>query len=96
MQLRRNWRTVRIQFYYQLQNLFEKASRLQRDAITYRDALSSYHNGAYLRKALDSGEISLLNYLLEMTYYYDVMNKVLETEKELGLTLAELSMYHAL
>jgi len=86
----------RIQFYYQLQNLFEKASRLQRDAITYRDALSSYHNGAYLRKALDSGEISLLNYLLEMTYYYDVMNKVLETEKELGLTLAELSMYHAL
>mgnify|MGYP000895792494 CR=1 FL=1 len=86
----------RIQFYYHLQNLFEKASRLQRDAITYRDALSSYHNGAYLRKALDSGEISLLNYLLEMTYYYDVMNKVLETEKELGLTLAELSMYHAL
>jgi len=55
----------------------------------------SYHNGAYLRKALDSGEISLLNYLLEMTYYYDVMNKVLETEKELGLTLAELSLYHA-
>lgn len=86
----------RIQFYHRLQNLFLKASRLQRDVLAYREALSSYHNGAYLRKALDSGEISLLNYLLEMTYYYDVINKVLETEKELGLTLAELSLYHAL
>lgn len=81
----------RVQFYHRLQNLFLKASRLQKEAYSYRDALSSYHNGAYLTKALESGEISLLNYLLEMTYYYDVMNRVLETEKELGLTLAELS-----
>ena len=85
----------RMQFYHRLQNLFMKAKRLQHEAASYRQALTEYNNETFLKKALDSGEISLLNYLLEMTYFYDATNRVLETEKELGLTLAELSQYDA-
>jgi hypothetical protein len=40
---------------------------------------------------LDAGEISLLNYLLEVEYYYDAINKALEAERNYQLTVAELS-----
>lgn len=82
---------TKTQFYNRLQNLFIRSSGLQENALKYRNALSSFNNEALLKKALDSGEISLLNYLLEIEYYYDAMNKVLEAERDLGLSLAELS-----
>jgi outer membrane protein TolC len=81
----------KLQFYHRLQNLFIKAKRLQQEAASYRQALSAYNNEAFLKKALESGEVSLLNYLLEITYYYDAMQKMLESERDLGFALAELS-----
>jgi len=81
----------KLQFYHRLQNLFLKASRLQQEVTSYRQALSSYSNEVFLKKALESGEISLLYYLLEITYYYEAMQKMLESERELGFALAELS-----
>jgi hypothetical protein len=44
-----------------------------------------------LKKALDAGEISLLTYLMEVEYYYDAINKVLEAERDYELAAAELS-----
>lgn len=82
---------TKVQFYNRLQNLFMKSSALQENALKYRNALSSYSNDALLKKALDAGEISLLDYLLEIEYYYDAMNKVLEAERDFNLSLAELS-----
>ena len=81
----------KIQFYGRLQNLYKRSSGLQANALKYREALSAYNNEVLLKKALDSGEISLLNYLLEIEYYYDAMNKVLEAERDFGLSMAELS-----
>ncbi|MDR2917255.1 MAG: TolC family protein [Tannerella sp.] len=82
---------TKVQFYSNLQNLFMKSSGLQQNALKYRSALSSYSNDAFLQKALDAGELSLLNYLLEIAYYYDAMNNVLEAERDFNLSLAELS-----
>lgn len=81
---------TKTQFYNRLQNLFMRSSGLQENASRYRNSLLSYSNDVLLKRALDSGEISLLNYLLEIEYYYDAMNKVLESERDLGLSLAEL------
>ena len=81
----------KIQFYNRLHNLFTRSSGLQANALKYRNDLSSYNNKALLKKALDSGEISLLNYLLEIEFYYDAMNKVLEAERDFSLSMAELS-----
>lgn len=86
----------RMQLYHQLQNLYMSASRLQQEVAGYRDALSSYSNEALLKKALDRGEISLLHYLLEITYYYEAMNRMLEAERDLGLTLAKLAVIYPL
>jgi Outer membrane protein len=81
----------RISFYGRLQSLYKKASELNRNATDYRSALSSYSNDSLLRKALDSGEISLLEYLLELEFYYDAVNNMLEAERDYELSLAELS-----
>lgn len=82
---------TRMQFYTQLQNLFVKASGLQKSASTYRSSLGNFNNAVLLKKALDLGEISLLDYLLEMQYYYDTMENILTAEKDFELALAELS-----
>ncbi|MDR2910665.1 MAG: TolC family protein [Bacteroidales bacterium] len=82
---------TKIQFYSNLQNLFVKSSRLRQNALQYRHALSAYSNNAFLQKALDAGELSLLNYLLEIEYYYDAMNNMMEAERDFNLSLAELS-----
>ena len=81
----------KIQFYNHLQQLFAKSSGLQENAAKYRQTLNEHNNESLLKKSLELGEISLLNYLLEAEYYYDTVNKALETERDLQMTIAELS-----
>ncbi|MDR2125718.1 MAG: TolC family protein [Prevotellaceae bacterium] len=80
----------RIQFYKSLQNLYAKAANLKQTLQKYQKSLSAYNNGRLLKKALDSGEISLLDYLLESQYYYELFNKMLEAERDYELTVAAL------
>jgi len=82
---------TKVQFYNRLQNLHLKAAGLQQNAMKYRTSLQNFSNEPLLKKALDAGELSLLNYLLEIEYYYDAMNKALEAERDYQLSVAELS-----
>ena len=79
------------QFYNRLRVLYFKAAALGQTAQKLRQALSAYNNEPLLKKALDAGEISLLDYLLETGYYYDAMNKALEAERDYQKAIAELS-----
>ena len=81
----------KVQFYNRLQTLFFKVSALQQNAQKLPKSLSDYSNAPLLQKALDAGEISRLNYLLEIEYYYEAMNKALEAERNYELAMAELS-----
>ena len=81
----------KIQFYNRLQTLYAKAVALQQNAQTVRQSLGDYNNEELLKKALDAGEISLLNYLFEIEYYYNAMNMALETERDSEMATAELS-----
>jgi len=78
------------QFCNRLQTLYQKAVALQQNALTAMQSLTAYGNEPLLKKALDAGEISLLNYLLEIEFYYDAMNRALEIECDFELTVAEL------
>lgn len=82
---------TRMQFYTSLQNLFMKASRLQQSVMTYRHSLKDFNNAGLLKRALDMGEISLLDYLLKMQYHYDAIANALAAEKDFELALADLS-----
>jgi outer membrane protein TolC len=85
-----NFDDKQIQFYRSLQNLYFKAISLQQTSQKYQKSLSEYNNERLLKKALDAGEISLLDYLLESQYYYELFNKMLETERDYELTISKL------
>jgi len=80
----------RAHFYNRLQTLYYKAAVLQQNAQKVRQSLSQNNNAPLLKKALDAGEISLLNYLLELEFYYNAINNALEAERDFELTMAEL------
>ncbi len=84
---------TKIQFYNRLQSTYLRAFALQQNAMQGKKALSTYSNEPLLKKALDAGEISLLSYLLEIGYYYDTVNKVLEAERDFEQAVAELSAF---
>ncbi|MGL4908741.1 MAG: TolC family protein [Bacteroidales bacterium] len=80
-----------IQFYHQLYSLYQRAISLHTSLSRYRTTLTQQNTENLLHKALNGGAISLLNYLLELQYYYEATDKLLQTEQELALTLAQLS-----
>lgn len=82
---------TKVQFYSRLQSSYLKAAALQQNAQKIRQSLSAYGNEPLLKKALDAGEIPLLNYLLEIEYFYNAVNKALEAERDYELAVAELS-----
>lgn len=82
---------TRMQFYNNLQRLFVNASHLQNAIMDYQTSLSTFNNGELLKKALDAGEISLLDYLMEIQFYYDAYEKAIAAERDFEITRAELS-----
>ena len=44
-----------------------------------------------LKKALDAGEISMLDYILQLGLYYDSVNQALQAELDYQKAFAELS-----
>jgi outer membrane protein TolC len=84
---------TKIQLYNQLKSLHSKANVLQQNVIEYRTKLLKYNSSELLRKALEEGEISIVEYSLELAFYYDSTDKLLEMERELHKTWAELNQY---
>lgn len=79
------------QFYNRLQNLYMRANGLQQTAAGYRKSLQSLNNTDLLMKALEVGEINLLNYIIEIGLYYDTVNQTLAAERDFEKALADLS-----
>lgn len=82
---------TRQQFYSQLQILYSRTAGLKMTAEKYRQSLAAVNNTDLLKKALDAGEISLLDYILEMGLYYNTVNQTLEAERDYQKAFAELS-----
>ena len=83
----------KIQFYNQLKALHNKAIGLQANVEGYREELLRFDNTDLLKKALDQGEISLIDYTLELSVYYESVNTLLFQELKLNKILAELKQY---
>jgi outer membrane protein TolC len=79
------------QFYGRLQILYNRAAGLKLMAEKYRKSLTSLNNAELLKKALDAGEVSLLDYIIEMRLLYETVNKALEAERDFNKAYAELS-----
>lgn len=83
----------KLQWYNRLKTLHSKSIALQQQATDYRQKLQLFDQTVPLQKALDNGETSLIEYLMEISVYYQYTDKLLETERELHLGIAELNRY---
>jgi outer membrane protein, heavy metal efflux system len=84
----------KLRFYYQLEAQFEKAVALQETVEDFRQSIFRLDNTEMLKMALDLGEISLAEYILELTIYYGSIDRLLEAERELQVATEELYRYH--
>lgn len=84
---------AKLQFYNHLQGLFQKAVTLQKTLTDFRQKLNGVGNNALLQKALTHGEISLTEYMLEFSIYYESYRQLLEMERDFSKTVAELNQY---
>lgn len=84
---------TKLQFYNNLKALHTKAISQQSSLNDYRTNLQLFDNSALLQKALDLGELSLAEYIFELSIYYESFNKLLELERNLNMTIVELNKY---
>lgn len=83
----------KLQFYNHLKALYDKAAALQKNVLGYRESLRQYANAGFLKTALDKGEISLINYITEFSFYYESISNLLSLERDLNMINAELNQF---
>ena len=84
---------TRLQFYNNLKALHNKAISLQRSLNEYRSMVEIFNSSALLQKAFEKGELSLTEYIYELSIYYETFNKLLALERDLNNTVVELNKF---
>ncbi|MDR1884123.1 MAG: TolC family protein [Prevotella sp.] len=84
---------TRLQFQNTLKNRYDKAYGLSVLLNEYQEILNVADNRDLLKKALDKGQLSLIDYLLELSVYYETLGKYIETEKDYQLAVSELQQW---
>jgi len=71
----------------------EKTQSLKENLDNYSLVLENVNNIDLLKKSLDLGEISAIEYFLEISYFYETYDNYLLVEKEYQQSIAELLRY---
>ena len=79
------------QFYGNMEIQYYRTAGLKAAAEKYRATLAANDNSLLLKKSLDEGEISVLDYLVGIGLYYDAVNQALDAERAYLKAYAELS-----
>ncbi|GEM_PF-3182 len=81
---------ARLQLRVRLEGLYRRALALQAVATDYRNALQQANSAPLLRKALEAGSLSLLDYLTEVGQLYEAMEQAWAAERDFRQAQAEL------
>jgi len=84
---------AKLQFYNSMKATHSKVISLQTNVTDYRSKLAMYSNSELLEKAFNKGEISLTEYMYELSLYYESMYKLLEMEMNYNISFVELNRY---
>jgi outer membrane protein, heavy metal efflux system len=76
--------------YYEIKNLYEKYTNLKITLHEYQTIFATLNNTTLLNKALALGELTTIQYFMEINYYTEALNNFLQTEKEYHAAIAEL------
>ena len=79
--------------YYDIKQKYERMTNLKITLDKYQTLFSSLNNVELLDKSLSLGQISTIEYFMEMTYYYEALKNYLKTEMEYNKVVAELYKY---
>ena len=79
--------------YYDIKRKYERMTNLKTTLEEYQTIFSSLNNVALLDKSLSLGEISTIEYFIEMSFYYESLKNYLKTEMEYNKVVAELYKY---
>lgn len=83
----------RIRAYNGLKGLYDKASQLKFSLEDYKITLETMNSEELLKIALDSGEISILDYIVEQAIYYQAIENYAAVQMEYNITLAQLNYF---
>jgi len=75
---------------FYIKQLYEKHQNLKSLVEEYNQVLLNANNSELLNKALKAGQISSIEYFMELSYFYTAYDKLLLKDKELQKTIAEL------
>jgi outer membrane protein, heavy metal efflux system len=83
----------RNQQYHEIKSLYEKYTNLKVTLDEFRSNFETLNSTALLNKALYLGEISTIQYWMEINYYRDALNNFLQIEMDYQLTISELNKF---
>lgn len=85
-----------LQHYNQLKSVHATAISLQQTLSAYQQNVLDSEHANLLQQAWQQGEIGLIDYLMELSFYYDSVDRLLETRREFSRVLAVLNQYSVL
>jgi outer membrane protein TolC len=74
--------------------LFDKAKNKKMLLEIYQSALESSNSSELLKKAYDKGELSLINYIMELNIFYEYIDELYQTQRDYEKLNAELTLYY--
>ncbi len=84
---------ARLHFFNNMKATHSKVITLQNNVTGFRNKLAQYNSSELLEKAFNKGEISLTEYMYELSLYYESIHTLLDMEMNLNVALAELNRY---
>ncbi len=87
---------AQLNFQTQFRKAYQKAYNLHHQIIEFEQTLNSINSTPLLTKALESGEISLIQYLLELNFYFESKLNLLLLKRDYCQTLTELKQFETI
>lgn len=81
------------EFFQELQRQFIEAHSMKENAELMRESLKESDSRSFLLSALTEGEISMIDYLVEIDLYYDALEQALAAERDYRHALAALTVF---
>jgi outer membrane protein, heavy metal efflux system len=83
----------RTEHFYENKQLYEKYTVLKSTLSEYNKIFSSVNNTELLNKSLTAGNISSIEYFMELSYFYSAHDNYLKAENEFNQAIAMLYKY---
>ena len=81
---------AKLQFYYNLQSLYQRQAGLHEMAEAYNQTVSTTDNIQLLKKALDEGAINIISYTADLRTYYELKAQQLDANRSWHKAVAEM------